>query len=85
MITSSRGYPSRYVSPPHLAALHDVVLKWTKKVAGPVLVDADCGHTDPAWVLPIGVTAHLDSSNDTFRTEPGCSSSDRTASGSRNG
>ena len=79
------GYPSRYVSPPHLAALHDVVLKWTEKVAGPVLVDADCGHTDPAWVLPIGVTAHLDSFNDTFRTEPGCSSPNRTASGSRNG
>jgi muramoyltetrapeptide carboxypeptidase len=65
------GYPCRM--PPHdfMASLDEVVIKWGAEFDGPILVDADCGHTDPTWVLPLGSEGHLDSCGDTFWCEPG--------------
>lgn len=65
------GVPARLMSPPTVATLEEVILKWAKVVDGPILVDADCGHTDPAWTLPLGVRGYLDSFNDQFTCESG--------------
>lgn len=58
-----------------MATLDEVVLKWAGEFDGPILIDADCGHTDPAWVLPLGAVAHLDASTDSFWCEPGARAS----------
>jgi muramoyltetrapeptide carboxypeptidase len=51
---------------PYYAQLDDVLEERLRGFDGPVLVDADCGHTDPTWTLPIGVEATLDSQRDAF-------------------
>ncbi|HZG94454.1 MAG TPA: S66 peptidase family protein [Mycobacteriales bacterium] len=40
--------------------LHELVLAATADYGYPVLVDLDCGHTDPMATLPIGVRATVD-------------------------
>lgn len=65
------GCPTRMWSPLYLATLEDVVKKWAPLCPGPVLVDADCGHTDPCWTLPYGAETLIDSERDLFRTEAG--------------
>jgi muramoyltetrapeptide carboxypeptidase len=65
------GVPARYAAPPWMSALDEVILKWSPHVTGPVLADADCGHTDPLWTIPIGTWADLRSDDDSFWCEPG--------------
>lgn len=60
------GVPSRYSIPKNVAALEEVVMKWASKIDGPILMDADCGHTDPVWTIPIGARGKIDSYNDSF-------------------
>lgn len=46
------------------AALHDaVILDATDRVTGPIVVDADFGHTDPILTLPIGVIIEVEASS----------------------
>jgi muramoyltetrapeptide carboxypeptidase len=65
------GHPSRLIASEWMASLDAVVLKWAAEFDGPILVDADCGHTDPTWVLPLGSVGHLNSATDVFWAEPG--------------
>lgn len=67
------GHPARLRQTPQTAPFEDVVAKWAEEVDGPVLLNADCGHTDPCWTLPYGGVAHLDSVADRFWAEPGTS------------
>lgn len=54
------GVPRGFIDLSGAASHHDVISKWAHLVDGPVLVDADCGHCDPAWTLPIGEECVLD-------------------------
>ena len=58
------GEPKAVVTLPGAACYDEVVAKWVRHIDGPVLTGADCGDTDPSWILPIGVTATLDSESD---------------------
>lgn len=69
------GHPARLARLPETATFDDVVAKWAGEVDGPVLLNGDCGHTDPCWTLPYGGLAHLDSAEDRFWAEPGTSGS----------
>jgi muramoyltetrapeptide carboxypeptidase LdcA involved in peptidoglycan recycling len=33
----------------------------------PIVTNMDFGHTDPQWILPLGVEAELDPASNTFR------------------
>lgn len=68
------GHPTRLFSTPGEASLRAVVHRYLPLVDGPVLLDADCGHTDPVWTLPFGVPATLDSASDDFSCDSGTSS-----------
>ncbi|WP_315833476.1 LD-carboxypeptidase [Bradyrhizobium prioriisuperbiae] len=65
------GYPCRVPRHDSMASLDEIVVKWCAEFDGPILVDADCGHTDPTWVLPLGSDGHLDSRADAFWCAPG--------------
>lgn len=65
------GVPARFVAHPAMGTLVEVVAKWAADVSGPILVDADCGHADPVWTVPMGTWAVLDSATDSLVCEPG--------------
>lgn len=65
------GHPTRLRQLGQTAPFEDVVAKWAGEIDGPILFNGDCGHTDPAWTLPYGGLAHLDSAADRFWAEPG--------------
>lgn len=65
------AYPARLYNGPRAATLDEVLLRWAAVIGGPILVDADCGHTDPMWTLPVGGEAVLDSEDDLFACGPG--------------
>lgn len=53
----------------------DLLCETIRKVAAvefgradlPIVAEMDFGHTDPQWVMPLGVKAELDSDRETFR------------------
>lgn len=73
------AYPGRLFNGPLAAPLDEVLLRWAGVFGGPVLVDADCGHTDPMWTLPIGAHAWLDAEADRFDVESGVITASREA------
>lgn len=57
-----------FYRPDDVATLWNVVRDATTGLGIPVLVNVDCGHTDPMLTVPLGVDVVLDSVNDTFST-----------------
>ena len=59
------GRPMKY-SEAEKKALREVILERTRSYAFPVVADMDFGHTAPRFVLPVGCTARIDSSSESF-------------------
>ena len=59
--------PANY-RPGRADELWDVVRRATEHLEIPVLVNVDCGHTDPMITVPLGVAARLDAGTGTFAT-----------------
>jgi muramoyltetrapeptide carboxypeptidase len=74
------GRPRDYTSE-DAELLWEVVADHLTDRAIPVLANIDCGHTDPMLTLPLGVTARLDSHQDTFATTEAPTTPDSTAPG----
>lgn len=47
--------------------IKQIIIKNTEAYKFPILFGVDIGHTDPMITLPIGITAKLDSSTNTFK------------------
>lgn len=47
--------------------IHSIVVEMFGAEHLPILTNADFGHTDPQWILPLGVMAELDPIGGTFR------------------
>lgn len=51
--------------------LEDTVMKVVKTEFKndkmPIVINMDFGHTDPQWILPLGVKAQIDPKNKTFK------------------
>jgi len=61
------GLPTRIRPTPGVGDVTELVSREVAHlVPGPVLAQADCGHADPVWTLPLGVEASLDSARDSF-------------------
>ncbi|CAB4947241.1 MAG: LD-carboxypeptidase [Actinobacteria bacterium] len=70
LIGRARGYTND-----EKARLDDMILDTVVGQFGgrdvPIVTNMDFGHTDPQWILPLGVTAELDAANRTFRLVEG--------------
>ena len=49
------------------AMVRDVVVGQFGATELPIVTNMDFGHTDPQWIMPLGVLAELDSDARTFR------------------
>lgn len=47
--------------------IHNVVVEEFGATNLPIVSNMDFGHTDPQWILPLGVNAELDPTADAFR------------------